>query len=66
MDSSRVASLQLRRVLCFQIASVLNRWKHFRLLNVLGVNCVRQSEVQQLNCLCVSPLPLSLSWLLKS
>jgi hypothetical protein len=48
--------------------SILARWSnHFsQLLNVHGVNDVRQTEIQTAEPLIPKPVPLSLRWLMKT
>jgi len=48
--------------------SMLSRWRNYfsQILNVHGVNDVRQTEIHTAEPLFLNQMPLSLSWLLKS
>ena len=47
---------------------IVARWRNyfFQLLNVHGVTDVRQTEIHAAELLVPEPVPLSLSWILKS
>jgi hypothetical protein len=48
--------------------NILPRWRNhfFQLLNIHGVNDVKQTEIHKQSHWCLSPVTLRLRWLLKS